>query len=40
VTSPAAPITTVEPQTRRCSGCGSPLPSGARFCLECGTVAD
>jgi predicted amidophosphoribosyltransferase len=22
-----------------CSGCGSPLPAGARFCTVCGTVA-
>jgi len=22
-----------------CSGCGAPLPSGARFCTICGTVA-
>jgi predicted amidophosphoribosyltransferase len=24
--------------TGTCSGCGSPLPAGARFCRECGTV--
>jgi hypothetical protein len=40
VTSPAAPITTAEPKTRRCSGCGAPLAGGVRFCRECGTVAD
>lgn len=22
----------------RCSGCGAPLPAGARFCQECGTL--
>jgi predicted amidophosphoribosyltransferase len=22
-----------------CSGCGAPLPAGARFCTICGTVA-
>jgi predicted amidophosphoribosyltransferase len=22
-----------------CSGCGAPLPTGARFCTICGTVA-
>jgi rRNA maturation endonuclease Nob1 len=23
----------------KCSGCGAPLPAGARFCTVCGTVA-
>ncbi len=31
---PAAPAT-----SGKCSGCGAPLPAGARFCTACGTVA-
>lgn len=41
--APAAPAETpapVEPLASgaTCSGCGSPLPSGARFCAVCGTL--
>jgi rRNA maturation endonuclease Nob1 len=35
---PQAPIVPSTP-AGKCSGCGSPLPSGARFCTICGTVA-
>jgi Meckel syndrome type 1 protein len=27
------------PEARVCTGCGAPLPAGARFCRECGTLA-
>jgi predicted amidophosphoribosyltransferase len=33
---PAAPP---RPPAGTCSGCGAPLPSGARFCTICGTMA-
>jgi Meckel syndrome type 1 protein len=36
---PAATVAT-QPDARVCAGCGAPLPSGARFCRECGTAAD
>lgn len=26
------------PAAARCTGCGAPLPAGARFCAECGTL--
>ncbi len=35
---PQAPIVSAPP-AGKCSGCGGPLPSGARFCTVCGTVA-
>jgi Meckel syndrome type 1 protein len=35
--APAALASSAQP--RACTGCGSPLPAGARFCKECGTVA-
>lgn len=33
--APAAPVLSGGP----CSGCGAPLPAGARFCTVCGTMA-
>ena len=33
----AAP--TPAPEARKCTGCGAPLPDGARFCTVCGTLA-
>jgi len=37
--SPAPPSTGPAPRVAACTGCGSPLPAGARFCRECGTLA-
>jgi RNA polymerase subunit RPABC4/transcription elongation factor Spt4 len=42
-TAPAAPAgQPAQPAggASRCSGCGAPLPAGARFCTVCGTLAD
>jgi hypothetical protein len=43
---PAAPVAPAQPAapvppapTGKCSGCGAPLPAGARFCTICGTMA-
>jgi hypothetical protein len=43
---PASPLLPMPPapaqvpdQGPRCTGCGAPLPAGARFCTTCGTVA-
>jgi RNA polymerase subunit RPABC4/transcription elongation factor Spt4 len=33
--APVAPA----PAAGKCSGCGAPLPAGARFCTVCGTMA-
>lgn len=41
-TTPSTPPAATAPPAvaaRSCSGCGSPLPEGARFCRECGTLA-
>ncbi len=37
----AAPAPTATPAASggQCSGCGAPLPAGARFCTVCGTTA-
>jgi RNA polymerase subunit RPABC4/transcription elongation factor Spt4 len=35
---PPAPAATA-PAGGKCSGCGAPLPAGARFCTVCGTMA-
>ncbi len=35
---PAGPAAPVAP-AGKCSGCGAPLPAGARFCTICGTMA-
>ena len=44
--APAAAPAPVQPQVAtspapsgKCSGCGAPLPAGARFCTICGTMA-
>jgi RNA polymerase subunit RPABC4/transcription elongation factor Spt4 len=43
--TPAAPAPAAAPApvpaapAGKCSGCGAPLPSGARFCTICGTMA-
>ncbi len=34
----ASPIAAAAP-AGKCSGCGAPFPSGARFCTICGTMA-
>jgi len=34
-TTPSGPAVT----SATCSGCGAPLPAGARFCTSCGTLA-
>lgn len=36
----AAPTVASASETRLCSGCGAPLPSGASFCHECGSAAN
>ena len=36
--APAAPVAPA-PGGGKCSGCGAPLPAGARFCTVCGTTA-
>ena len=40
---PAEPVKPVEPAPSasgaKCTGCGSPLAAGARFCTVCGTTA-
>ncbi len=36
-TQPAAQAAAPAAPAVSCSGCGSPLPAGARFCRECGT---
>jgi RNA polymerase subunit RPABC4/transcription elongation factor Spt4 len=42
-TAPASPVASAPAAPAQpsgvCSGCGAPLPSGARFCTICGTVA-
>jgi predicted amidophosphoribosyltransferase len=35
----AAPATATPAAGGKCSGCGAPLPAGARFCTVCGTTA-
>jgi hypothetical protein len=37
--APSNVPTLVQPSARACSACGSSLPSGAKFCLECGKAA-
>jgi RNA polymerase subunit RPABC4/transcription elongation factor Spt4 len=38
--APGQPAASVPPAPAgKCSGCGAPLPAGARFCTICGTVA-
>ena len=39
VASGQTPLNAAEPEARHCTGCGAPLPAGARFCRECGTAA-
>ena len=36
---PASTVKPAAPEIRGCSGCGAPLPAGARFCRECGTAS-
>ena len=35
----AQPVAPPAGPAGKCSGCGAPLPSGARFCTICGTMA-
>jgi hypothetical protein len=42
--APARPVESAQPAAPlapagKCSGCGAPLPAGARFCTICGTMA-
>ena len=37
--NPATAAPQAPPLAGKCSGCGAPLPAGARFCTICGTMA-
>ena len=39
-TPPAAQAPAAVTAARACAGCGAALPPGARFCTECGTLAE
>lgn len=39
-TAASAPAATAAPQTIYCTGCGTPLPAGTRFCNNCGQRLD
>jgi RNA polymerase subunit RPABC4/transcription elongation factor Spt4 len=36
--APSAPSQAQSPQPVKCTGCGGPLPAGAKFCTVCGTL--